>query len=116
MVDHITEIPLPGRSVVSHPSGRASADEAGVNLPAFVAGPENRLVAATLEELLNRADPQMSPSTSHGMYAPPFVLALFGPSGVGKTHVSRGLVRHWQNRRGPSMRRIHYHPRFSPPV
>jgi chromosomal replication initiator protein len=36
------------------------------------------------------------------MYAPPFVLALFGPSGVGKTHMSRGLVRHWQNRRGPS--------------
>ncbi len=102
VADHITEIPLPGRTVVSHPSGQNSAHESGANLPAFVAGPENRLVAATLEQLLHRADSQTSFSTSQGSYALPFVLALFGPSGVGKTHVSRGLVRHWQNRRGPS--------------
>jgi chromosomal replication initiator protein len=102
VVDQITEIPLPGRTVVSYPSGRASADETGVQLPAFIAGPENRLVAATLEQLLRWADLRASAVTTHEAHALPFVLALFGPSGVGKTHVSRGLVRHWQNRRGAS--------------
>jgi chromosomal replication initiator protein len=102
VVDQITEIALPGRSVVSHRGGPASADETRVNLPAFVAGPENRLVAATVAQLLDRADSQASLATSDRTYTLPLVLALFGPSGVGKTHVSRGLVRHWQNRRGPA--------------
>jgi len=55
-----------------------------------------------LEQLLRCADPQASFSPSHAAYATPSVVALFGPSGVGKTHVSRGLVRHWQSRRGQS--------------
>lgn len=30
----------------------------------------------------------------------PKLLALFGPSGTGKTHLSHGLVRHWNEQRG----------------
>jgi chromosomal replication initiator protein len=76
-------------------------EAAGATLPAYVAGPENRLVAATFSRLLEV--PKTSPSAGsnaarQGSWPP--VLALFGPPGVGKTHLSRGFVRYWQTRRG----------------
>jgi chromosomal replication initiator protein len=100
VVDHITEIPLPGRTLASHangPNGRPS----GVTLPTFVAGPENRLVAATFCQLLQNANasPAVAPDLVRRRFRPN-VLALFGPSGTGKTHLARGLVRYWQCCRG----------------
>lgn len=102
MVDYLTEIPLPGRRLAP-PLVGATARRAGVALPTFVAGPENRLVAATVTRLLDAA---RAPSTAtlHGngaaRFAPP-VIALFGPSGTGKTHLAHGLVCYWQGQRGP---------------
>ena len=100
MVDHITEIPLAGR-MFTRPVDGANGLAAGVSLPAFVAGPENRLIAATLCRLLKQA--QLEPAaTPHVLRQAliPTVLAVFGPSGTGKTHLARGLVRHWQTVQG----------------
>jgi chromosomal replication initiator protein len=101
VVDQVTEIPLPGRSAVARANGKAFASESGVRLPAFIAGPENRLVAAAMGRLLDQADADPVERVYERPHSLPFVLALFGPSGVGKTHLSQGLVRHWQVRRGP---------------
>jgi chromosomal replication initiator protein len=95
VVDHITEILLPGRTIAAH-----SSDTAGharnVTLPCFVAGPENLLVATAVKALMaddgHRAQNHFSRT--------PTVVALYGPSGCGKTHLARGLVRYWQEQRG----------------
>jgi chromosomal replication initiator protein len=100
VVDQVTEIPLPGRTAVPHANGRVSVGETGIRLPAFIAGPENRLVAAMMDQLLHQADHEPAHPTYERPHCLPFVLALFGPSGVGKTHLSQGVVRHWQARRG----------------
>jgi chromosomal replication initiator protein len=100
VVDQIAAIPLPGRNVVSHTSRMTSADEAAVNLPAFIAGPENRLVAAMFDRLLVRAESPATAPAPTQKRLPLAVLSLFGPSGVGKTHLSQGLVHHWQRCRG----------------
>jgi chromosomal replication initiator protein len=96
VIDHIIEIPLPGRTVASH-RDVASGQSAGVVLPSFVAGPENRLVAATFCRFLKQAElePAATPRVIRTDLIPK-VLAVFGPSGTGKTHLARGLVRHWQ--------------------
>lgn len=97
MVDHITEIFLPGRTAVP-PAGDATGQAANVVLPSFVAGPENRLVAAAISSLIHHggahADHDPTPCA-------PAVVALYGPSGCGKTHLARGVVEHWQEHRGP---------------
>jgi chromosomal replication initiator protein len=73
----------------------------GVQLPSFVAGPENRLVAATFRRLFGLAErPGADTAGGSPSHSVPTVIALFGPSGTGKTHLSRGLVRHWQRSRG----------------
>ncbi len=90
MVDYLTEIPLPGRILVS-PNTRLAGHHTSGALPSYVAGPENRLVAATFNRLLSNN----SNDTTHAFA--PHVLALFGHSGVGKTHLALGLVRHWQH-------------------
>ena len=100
MVDQLTEIPLPGRTAVPHANGTVFVGETGVRLPAFIAGPENRLVAATMGWLLHQVDSESVDPTHQPAPSWPFVLSLFGPSGVGKTHLSLGLVHHWQARRG----------------
>jgi chromosomal replication initiator protein len=90
VVDHLAEIPLPGRIAAAASTIPNAQANIGA-LPAFVAGPENRLVAATVNRMLggHKATP-----------VAPHVLALFGPSGVGKTHLARGLVHHWQKQFG----------------
>jgi chromosomal replication initiator protein len=62
-------------------------------MPTFVAGPENDVLATTVESLLPSADE----NATGKRFA---TLALFGASGTGKTHLVRGLVRAWQERWG----------------
>ena len=100
MVDHITEISLPTRTLAARPEGRGMISP-GVQLPTFVAGPENRLVAATFRRLFGLADlPRAAGSAATPGEGHPTVIALFGPSGTGKTHLARGLVHHWQQSHG----------------
>ena len=101
MVDPIIEIPLPGRTLASQAT-MTNGRTAEVALPAFVAGPENCLVAATFCRLLENADGSPTGESDRATRRLlPAVLALFGPSGTGKTHLARGLVAHWQRYRGP---------------
>jgi chromosomal replication initiator protein len=99
VVDHIIEIPLPGRTMRTFRND--AAGDTAVQLPTFVAGPENRLVAATFRRLIWDTDGGLNGTrTELETYSRPPVLALFGPPGTGKTHLSRALVQHWQLRRG----------------
>jgi chromosomal replication initiator protein len=105
VVDYLAEIPLPGRILAAPPKilarGMVSAP-----IPSFVAGPENRIVAATVNRLLDRAVSHAglrhdgSSITEALANSYPCILALFGPSGVGKTHLAHGLIRHWQRQLG----------------
>jgi len=62
--------------------------------PAFVAGPENRLVVPVLERLLaGDALP------AAGFFNP---LVLLGPTGTGKSHLARGITRQWRSKLGES--------------
>jgi chromosomal replication initiator protein len=95
MLDCVTEIPLPGR--IFAPPGVGGARRAATNqLPAFVAGPENQLVAGTINGLLHFD----SPADRDAKKLVPPLLVFCGPSGTGKSHLAFGLVRHWQSRHG----------------
>lgn len=63
----------------------------------FVVGPENQLAVPAVERLLASADAGDSPagfgSAEFGSIFNPLV--LFGPTGVGKSHLARGVARHW---------------------
>lgn len=99
MVEQILEIPLPGR--IAAPHSRGPDGEPAVVIPSFVAGPENRLVATAVNRLLECADREADAACPRDWSAwPPVVLALCGPSGTGKTHLTHALVRHWQQRCG----------------
>jgi chromosomal replication initiator protein len=87
VVDHVTEIPLPGRTFCGA-SVEGCAAPPRVTLSSFVAGPENRLVASAVNRLLEFDAPRATAT----------VLAIYGASGTGKTHLARGLVRSWQER------------------
>ncbi|HEX3600628.1 MAG TPA: helix-turn-helix domain-containing protein, partial [Lacipirellulaceae bacterium] len=97
MLDCVTEIPLPGR-IVAPPNATADRSAARNRLPAFVAGPENRLVASAVDDLLQSTSPASREATAK-RFVPP-LLVLFGPSGTGKSHLAYGLVRHWQSQLG----------------
>ena len=62
---------------------------------AFVAGPENRLAVIALQQLLE-GDQLPADST---WFNP---LVLTGPSGTGKSHLARGITRHWSRLIGES--------------
>lgn len=115
MADQFLEIPLPGRSLAAPASGdggRAS----GAALPSFVTGPENRVVAAVVGQMMDGADVHGQYQRAHGLAThardpaaanrntQPLdaygLLMLAGPSGTGKTHLARGLVQHWRQHRG----------------
>jgi len=90
MVDYLSEIPLPGRLIVP-PAARLGTASKSTSL-GFIAGPENRLVASAITRLMRASSAQNALA--------PGLLALFGPSGTGKTHLAQGLVRHWTDSRG----------------
>jgi chromosomal replication initiator protein len=94
VVDQLTEILLPGRTIGSL-TGDAGDRTVGGVLPSFVAGPENRLVAAAVGALL-----QVDASEAMQSCATPWLLSLYGPSGSGKTHLVRGLVEYWKEHHG----------------
>lgn len=97
VVDTITEIFLPGRTVASA-TGDVLGLATGVMLPSFVAGPENRLVTNAVGALVDDDDAAFEDGV---VKTGPRLLALYGPSGSGKTHLARGVVRYWQEHRGP---------------
>jgi chromosomal replication initiator protein len=68
---------------------------AELDLPYFVAGPENRLAASALQRLLagSKIDADVQ------LFSP---LVLIGPSGSGKSHLARGIVRRWRPLLGES--------------
>jgi chromosomal replication initiator protein len=86
VIEYLSEIPLPGRAFAqSHAPDHTTPSPIG-----FVAGSENRLVASVIHRLM-RLEPNGRPS---------HLLALFGPSGAGKTHLTQGLVRYLNDTRG----------------
>ena len=97
MLDCVTEIPLPGR-VLAPPNRLSRASRAP--LPAFVAGPENQLVASAIGTLIESAS-SVDNSATIPQFTPT-VIVLFGASGTGKSHLAHGLVRHWQTQLGDS--------------
>ena len=66
----------------------------------FFAGPENQLAVPALENLLSSLDDDFDsePPSPH-LFSP---LVLLGPTGSGKSHLARGVVRHWNTRRESS--------------
>ncbi len=57
----------------------------------FIAGPENELAVAALDRLLSGGKLE----TAAELFNP---LVLLGPSGTGKSHLARGVARHWRER------------------
>ncbi len=96
MIEYLSEIPLPGRMLVS-PTVPTEARSANTPSLGFIAGAENRLVASAVNQFMQARPNKADEST--GRIAPK-LLALFGPSGTGKTHLARGLVHYWNARRG----------------
>jgi chromosomal replication initiator protein len=90
VIDYLSEIPLPGR-VLAPPAAQVGTRSPKSTSFGFIVGQENRLVASAVNRLMQ---PAASP-------AAPKLLALFGRSGTGKTHLAHGLVQHWNAHRGP---------------
>jgi chromosomal replication initiator protein len=65
-------------------------------MPTFVAGPENRLLASAVGQLL----PGVTDPVATSRITAPKLIAIHGRTGVGKTHLARGLVEHWLERHG----------------
>lgn len=100
----ISQAPLGGGRLA--PARNAASDwpgapEAG-RLPAFIAGPENRLLVAVMNQLiaqLHRGDEVNRGEQDDGAQIP-CPLLLIGPHGSGKTHLARGIVELWRQQRG----------------
>lgn len=90
MIDYLSEIPLPGRVLAPARAPTDSSSQGSAPL-GFIAGAENRLVATAVNRFMHAA-PKGGESR---------LLALFGPSGTGKTHLALGLARYWNEERGP---------------
>jgi len=85
VVQAVVEIPIPGRALLA--TGEATPSERELpTLPAFVAGPENRLVEVAVRSLLANVDRHYNP------------IHLYGPPGSGKSHLAHGLARVWKSR------------------
>jgi chromosomal replication initiator protein len=87
LIDGVLQFDFPRVDAVTALAGSSTA---------FIAGPENRLLAPPLERLLNASD------VANGLLgdlAEQFnPLVLVGPSGSGKSHLAQGVVRAWSQR------------------
>jgi chromosomal replication initiator protein len=99
VVDRLIEIQLPGRAFSGSPALGAKSAPTMV-MPTFVTGPENRLLASAIERLLIDATVRAATDVDAASDMPQ-VFAIHGSSGVGKTHLARGIVQRWQERHGP---------------
>lgn len=93
MHDGVTVIDLPARE--TSPDENGSADVAPLPISSFIAGPENRLAAVALQQLMEGDELP----TDSAWFNP---LVLTGPSGTGKSHLARGIARHWSRLLGES--------------
>lgn len=89
MIEYLSEIPLPGR-LLAPPFAQPGTRSPESSSFGFIAGAENRLVASAVNRLM-----QAAPSLTG-----PRLLALFGRTGTGKTHLAHGLVRYWKEHHG----------------
>ena len=90
VIEYLSEIPLPGR-MLAPPAAQTGTRSPKSTSFGFIAGAENRLVASAINRLLQ-------PATGACAFK---LVALFGHSGTGKTHLAHGLVNHWNANRGP---------------
>ena len=89
MIEYLSEIPLPGR-MLAPPAAQTGTRSPKSTSFGFIAGAENRLVASAINRLMQPATGATTPK----------LLALFGHSGTGKTHLAHGLVNHWNTHHG----------------
>src|SRR6185312_15272013 len=89
VIEYLSEIPLPGRMLAPPPAQIGTRSPKSTSF-GFIAGAENRLVASAINRLLQSATGTTTPK----------LLALFGHTGTGKTHLAHGLVNHWNTHRG----------------
>ena len=82
----VTDIQLLGRPIPSK-SRTARCRKSTVALRHFTAGPENPLIATTVEATLEQTTANFNP------------LVLCGPSGSGKSHLALGILGAWKTRR-----------------
>lgn len=78
----VAEIPIAGNLFQAERSA-AAEDAARSGLRAYFAGPENRLAPVAVAGLLSGETAWLGP------------LWLYGPAGAGKTHLARGIARHF---------------------
>jgi chromosomal replication initiator protein len=81
----VTDIQLLGRPIPSK-SRTARRRKSAVALRHFTAGPENPLIATTVEAILEQTIANFNP------------LVLCGPSGSGKSHLALGILGEWKTR------------------
>ena len=92
MVYGVSRIALPC-SDLGDPMRATTSSTRGIptrGIPEFVAGPENRLAVPALEQLLAGDDLVAAAQ----LFNP---LVLLGSSGTGKSHLARGITRHWNS-------------------
>jgi chromosomal replication initiator protein len=92
VVPGVTSIPIPG-TAVGDTTGRPRLPAGRLRFEHFIAGPENALAVTAARELLGGRPGHCTP------------LVLCGRTGVGKSHLARGLARQWDRRQncGPSV-------------
>jgi len=86
LVNGVFSIPLPGEPLAAEPE-TATGLHRSAGLREFIAGPENALLRAAVDEFLS------TPGTT---YNP---LVFVGSSGTGKSHLARGIALEWHRRR-----------------
>jgi chromosomal replication initiator protein len=85
VVDDVLSLPLPGPMLDS--ADGKPAGKRGGTVCDFLVGPENRLVETVVRSLLDDDRQACNP------------LYVYGPTGVGKSHLLRGLLAAWKARR-----------------
>jgi chromosomal replication initiator protein len=85
MADAVLRIPIPGQKNHAH-SGERERFPLDLLSPYFLAGPENHLVEVVVRSILQEPPNGYNP------------VILYGPSGVGKSHLALGLAAEWKEK------------------